>query len=97
MTFTDLSQWLIDFVSAYPEKYNQIAIWREPIMACAPADERFQRLKEITVPDHALPQDLLPGAKTVVVWFIPFKKHIQMDNTGGKRPALSWADRFYIT
>ena len=35
MTFDDLSHWLIDFVAAYPEKYNQIAIWREPIMACA--------------------------------------------------------------
>jgi epoxyqueuosine reductase len=97
MTFIDLSQWLIDFVAAYPEKYNQIAIWREPIMACAPADNRFQRLKEITVPDHALPQDLLPGAKTVVVWFIPFKPHLQMDNTGSERPSLSWGRAYLST
>ena len=55
MTFDDISQWLIDYVAAYPKKYNQIAIWREPIVACAPADDRFLRLKEITVPDHALP------------------------------------------
>ena len=97
MAFADLSQRLIDFVAAYPEKYKEIAIWCEPIMACAPADERFQRLKKITVPDHALPQDLLPGAKTVVVWFIPFKKHIQMDNAGGKRPALSWGRAYLST
>ena len=87
MTFDDLSKWLADFVAAYPERYNQIAIWREPIMACAPADDRFLRLKEITVPDHSLPEALLPGAKTVVVWFIPFKPHIQRDNTGGERPS----------
>ena len=73
MTFNDLYKWLIDYVAAYPVKYNQIAIWREPIMACAPADDRFQRIKEITVPEHALPQDLLPDAKTVVVWFVPFQ------------------------
>jgi len=97
MTFDDLSQWFIDFVSAYPEKYNQIAIWREPIMACAPADGRFQRIKEITVPDHALPQDLLPDAKTVVVWFVPFKHHIQMDKTRGKRPSLSWGRAYFST
>ena len=97
MTFAALSQWLIDFVAAYPEKHNQIAIWREPIMACAPADDRFHRLKEITVPDHALPQDLLPGAMTVLVWFIPFKEHIQIDNTGGKRPALSWGRAYLST
>lgn len=90
MTFNDLSQWLVDDVKAYPAKNNQIAIWREPILACAAADGRFQRLKEITVPDHALPQDLLPGAKTVLAWFMPFKQHLPMENIGGERPALIW-------
>ena len=66
-------------------------------MACARADGRFKVLKEIAVPDHAMPQDLLPGAKTVVVWFIPFKAHIQMDNTGGERPALSWGRAYLST
>jgi epoxyqueuosine reductase QueG len=96
ITINYLSNWLIDYVSAYPEKNNQIDIWREPLMACAPVDDRFKRLTEITVPDHALPQDLLPGGKTVVVWFIPFKLHLQMDNRRGDRPALSWG-RAYVS
>jgi hypothetical protein len=45
----DLSQWLIDNMATYPKKYSQITIWREPIMACAPADDRCLQLKEITV------------------------------------------------
>ena len=97
MDFDVLSQWLIDYVAAYPEKYNEIAIWREPIMACAPADGRFLRLKEISVADHALPADLLSDAKSVVVWFIPFKHHIQMDNTGGTYPSLSWGRAYLAT
>ncbi len=97
MTFDDLAQGLIDFVAAYPEKHNQIAVWREPILACAPADDRFQLLKDITVPDHALPQDLLPDARTVVVWFIPFKPHLQMDNSQGGRPSLSWGRAYLST
>ena len=97
MTLNELSQRLVDYAAAYPEKYNQIAIWREPIIACAPADDRFQRLKEIIALDHALPQDLLPSAKTVVVWFIPFKRHIQIDNTGGERPSLSWGRAYPST
>jgi epoxyqueuosine reductase QueG len=97
MTLDNLSQWLINYVATYPERHNQIPIWREPIMACAPADDRFDRLKEITVPDHALPRDLLPGARTVVVWFIPFKPHIQADNTGGERPSLSWGRAYPST
>ena len=97
MTYEDLAQWLIDYVASYPEKYDQIAIWNEPILACAPADERFKRLKEITVPDHALPDDLLAGAKTVLVWFIPFKPHLQMDNMRGDRPSLSWGRAYLST
>ena len=54
MTFNELSQWFVDFVAAYPQKYNQIEIWRKPIIACAPADARFQRLKEMTGPDKIL-------------------------------------------
>ncbi len=97
MTFNDLSRWLTDYVAAYPETYSQITIWREPVMACAPADDRFRRLKEITVPDHALPHDLLPGARTVVAWFIPFTPHIQIDNIDGKRPSLSWGRAYPST
>ena len=97
MTFEDLSQRLTDAVAAYPERFHQIALWRKPIVACAPADGRFLRLKKIAVPDHALPQDLLPGAKSVVVWFIPFKRQIQRDNTGGTRPALSWGRAYLST
>ena len=49
MIINDLSQWLVDYGATYPEKPDQIAIWRGPIMACAPADDRFLRLKEITI------------------------------------------------
>lgn len=97
MTFDDLAERLRDYVASYPEKHDQIAIWREPIMACARADDRFQRIKEITVPDHALPHDLLPDAKTVLVWFVPFKHHLQMDNTRGNRPSLSWGRAYLST
>ncbi|MEJ2154312.1 MAG: hypothetical protein P8X96_03180 [Desulfobacteraceae bacterium] len=97
MTFDDLAQWLIGYVAAYPEKHGQIAIWRAPVMASARADERFRRIREITVPDHALPQDLLAEAKSVFVWFVPFKRHIQMDNTRGRRPALSWGRAYLST
>jgi epoxyqueuosine reductase QueG len=97
MTFNDLYQRLIHFVANYPAMYNQINIWREPIMTSSPADDRFRLLKEITVPDHALPWDLLSDARTVIAWFIPFKPHIQKDNTGSERPSLSWGRAYTST
>lgn len=97
MNFNDIRQWLVDYVAAYPGANNQIDIWRKPIAACAPVDERFKRLQEITVADHALPEDLLAGSKSVVVWFIPFKAHIQQDNICGPRPSLSWGRAYPST
>lgn len=97
MEITSLRQWLTDYVAGYPAKYNQIDIWRPPVMACASVDDRFQELKNIVVADHALPQDLLQEARTVVVWFIPFKHHIQTDNICGSRPSLSWGRAYPST
>lgn len=97
LTYEDLGQWLSDYAIAYPEKYNQIPIWGPPIMASAPADDRFHRLPQIAAADHALPRDLLNGARTVLAWFIPFKPYIQKDNTGGKRPSLNWGRAYVAT
>ena len=33
----------------------------------------------------------------MVAWFIPFKPHIQKDNSGGARPALSWGRAYVAT
>lgn len=97
MNIDDLSQWLTDFVARYPGVYNQVGYWQRPLMACASADERFERLKQMVAPDHALPDDLLPGAKTVVVWFVPFTSEVQQENTGGDLPALSWGQAYVAT
>ena len=65
MNVSDLSELLIDYVAAYPVQHGQIAIWREPIMACAPADQRFpvavQKLleREVSASHHTL--DLREG------------------------------------
>lgn len=67
MNIKNLSRWLVDFVVAYPGEHKVDAIWRKPLIACATADERFERLKDMVAPDHGLPRDLLPEAKAVVV------------------------------
>lgn len=96
MDYSFFNQCLIGYVAGYPGEYNQINIWRTPNMACAPVDDRFDRLRKITVADHALSEDLLTGARTVVVWFIPFKPHLQADTPCIPRPSLSWG-RAYLS
>jgi epoxyqueuosine reductase QueG len=55
------------------------------LVAFADADDKlFRKFKEIISKSHATPKELLPEAKTVVSYFIPFSKEIALGNVGGK-------------
>lgn len=67
-----------------------------PLTAIAAADDPlFRRLKQSVSPDHFLPGDLLPGAKAVVAFFIPFEKSVTRGNVSGPDASPEWA-RAYI-
>ena len=49
--------------------------YRRPLVTCARADDPlFAELKKAVGPEHLLPQDLLPGAASVVVFFSPLPR-----------------------
>lgn len=68
VTPNDLRILIEDYVTAYPEKIGVRNIWRKPLLATAKADDRFDILPRIAAEDHGLPRDLLPSAKSVVVF-----------------------------
>jgi len=74
------------------------ARWKNPLVAFADAaDPMFSRLKEAVSPSHALPEDLLPGAGTVIVYFIPFVREIVLSNSGGRTASEMWAEAYVET
>ncbi len=77
-------------VARYPEQKNIQNFWRTPIVACAPADDRFNILPEIAKPDHFLPKELLASGKSVVVFFVPFTKALAKQNHKGDLPCRNW-------
>ncbi|MCG6909493.1 MAG: epoxyqueuosine reductase [Deltaproteobacteria bacterium] len=85
-----LQEFLEDFVAAEGRRREMPDFWRPPILASAPADERFDILPEIAMDEHLLPRDLLPTAKSVLVFFIPFQKWLVRENRGGERPCRNW-------
>lgn len=55
--------------------------YREPLVGFASADDpRFPQLRAIAGPSHLLPGDLLPGARSVVSFFLPFARRIVRAN-----------------
>lgn len=73
-------------------------LYRRPLTGYAAADdEMFTRFKAVVDERHLLPADLLPGAKTVLAFFLPYKKEISLANRPGTVAARSWAEAYHFT
>ncbi len=72
--------------------------WKNPLIAYAAADDPlFVRLKEIVSPSHALPQDFLPEARTVITYFLPFIDKVVDSNKKGRHSSRTWAVAYIET
>jgi len=87
------------FVRNYPELTSAETRWKKPLVAFASAeDPLFLKLKEWVRPSHALPRDLLPTAKTVIAYFLPFEKRIEKENAREESySSRSWAVAYIET
>jgi epoxyqueuosine reductase QueG len=67
-------------------------MWRTPLVGFADAsDPGFAALREIVDTAHELPGDVLPDARTVVAYFIPFSEEIVRSNAGEGLSSPLWA------
>jgi len=72
-------------------------LFREPVIKFADAkDKLFTQLKKLH-PFHVLPENLLSGVKTVIVYFIPFNKEIVYSNFKEKVSSKQWAKAYIFT
>lgn len=70
--------------------------YREPLIGFVSAtDPGFQRIREEVTPNHLLPQDILPQAKTVVAFFLPFDRVPVQANRQSPGVAREWG-RAYV-
>ena len=99
MTEDDVS-WIesliVNFVRDYPASVACETRWRTPLVAAARADDpAFALLRESVSATHALPTDILPGAASVIAYFIPFDASIAEGNREGTLASPGWA-RAYV-
>ncbi len=64
-------------------------LWRKPLISFCNA-ESTEILPKI-IPNHLTAEDVLPNAKSVIVYFIPFTEDVVKSNANGKRPSKLWA------
>lgn len=74
-------------------KFGGIRIFAKPLLAVADAnDPMFKQLQqpEVVGPEHLFPKDFLPGAKSVISYFLPFSEEIRKANRIPGLPAEEW-------
>ncbi len=87
-----LTQKIQKFVETHQNKKNITTQWGVPIVGFASAhDPLFSQLSSVASPTHAVPRDFLPGANTVIAYFMPFKKNMTRTNIKGRHSSKEWS------
>lgn len=89
---------IIEKITAETIHSSGLDYYREPLFGYADAlDPIFLKFKTAVGPDHLLPTDLLPAAKSVFAFFLPFKKSILEHNRPGGFASREWAQVYIET
>lgn len=87
-----------NFVAEYQIQEHIRSRWGVPLVGFADAaDPQFLRLKEVVSETHAIPQDILPEARTVIAFFLPFSKELTASNVKGQMSSRQWAITYIET
>ena len=88
-----LKEEILAAVSHWKHPEDEKFTWREPLLAVASAeDPLFPKLREVVDPAHAMPSDLVSGARSALVFFLPFHRSIGQENDREEfYSSTSWA------
>lgn len=83
---------IVGFVQNRQDQGSAATRWRAPLAGFAAADDpAMAGLHKAVSPSHALPGTLLTGARTVIIYFVPFTEDIARGNIGGRLSSRAWA------
>ncbi len=88
---TQLRTFIEEYIQTQVRESQSVTPYRRPLVGFAAADDpAWARLRQIAEPTHALPADLLPEARTVMAFFIPFAESVVYANRDASGVAWEW-------
>ena len=82
----------------YEKTSNPQKIWKKPLAKIIPANDiRLGTLKEAVSAEHFLPHDILPEAKSIISFFIPFQESVVKSNISGAMASEEWSEAYVKT
>jgi epoxyqueuosine reductase QueG len=90
---------IVDYVAGYSSHNSVETQWLKPLVGVASATHPlFDHFKDIIHAHHLKPKELLPEAKSVVSFFIPFVSELHRENYREERQcSRSWAVAYIET
>lgn len=86
------------FLKDYQSGRNVSTRWGVPIVGFASAhDALFDHLRSVASPTHAVPEDFLESAETVIAFFIPFPKSLTRTNIKKRNCSVEWGVAYIET
>ncbi|MBN2429752.1 MAG: epoxyqueuosine reductase [Deltaproteobacteria bacterium] len=86
------------YLSQYQSSQQVTTRWKTPLVGFASAaDPLFLKFKKVVAPTHLLPGDLLPDARTIIAFFMPFQESIVASNLPGRLASPEWAKAYVDT
>lgn len=93
-----LSELIVHEIELQVANVHTATKYREPLVAFADAsDPLFGQMKQILGERALLPSDLLPGAKTVVSFFVPYTEELVQLSRQAEYVAREWAVAYIET
>lgn len=94
----NLSDKIIGIITSQVEIAQTITSYRKPLVGFASAqDPLFMEMKKVIGPHHLHPTELLPGAKTVVAFFLPFTEELVRTHRQSDAIPQEWAVAYIET
>lgn len=94
----ELSEMIETIVRDEVKNHKESFRFREPIVGFTSAeDPLYNQLSEIIGSKQLHPKDIMPDAKTVIVYFIPFSLEIIKKIQGQKSIVQEWSDNYEAT
>ena len=94
----DLHELILKCISTFETEQGKLNMWEPPLTAVLSEEHPLiPELKQMVSPDHFLPRELLPDAKSIVIFFIPFKSKIIESNLQAGSASTDWARAYAQT
>lgn len=93
-----LQEFIQNIIKTFEAENEAENMWRTPLVTVLSAkNPLLPTLKQIVSNDHLLPEEILPGAKSIIVFFVPFEDRIIKSNTIGIAASRDWAYAYVVT